>query len=308
MTEPTPASAIFPPSRWVVLVHGGAGDVPAERRTVHAEGCARAAEAGAAVLRAGGTALDAVEAAVRVLEDDPNFNAGTGACLNEDGLIELDASIMDGTSWRAGGVAAMPPFKNPIAIARAALEDGRHVLYAAHGAARFAMSKGFVRSTVEEMRTEAAYERFKQIRDGKAGEKGWAGGTVGAVARDQSGRVAAATSTGGMFDKAAGRVGDSPILGAGTWADDAHGAASTTGHGEAFMRTAFSVRVIESLGDDPHASVTGAIARMHEKIGSRGGVIVVDREGRAVWARNTVTMSWGLVRADDTGEHEEAGA
>lgn len=308
MSAVTPASREFPPSDWAILVHGGAGDVPAERRTIHAEGCARAAEAGAAILRAGGSALDAVEAAVRVMEDDPSFNAGTGACLNEDGLIELDASIMDGTTWRAGGVAAMPPFKNPIAIARAALEDGRHVLYAAHGAARFAMSKGFVRSTVEEMRTEAAYERWKQLRDGKVAEKGWAGGTVGAVARDRSGRVAAATSTGGMFDKAAGRVGDSPVIGAGTWADDAHGAASTTGHGEAFMRTAFSVRVVEALGDVPLATVSQMLAQMNEKIGSRGGVIVVDRSGRAVWARNTLTMSWGLVRADASGESSESGS
>lgn len=301
-------SASYPASQWTILVHGGAGDVPVDRRPAHAEGCARAAEAGAAVLRSGGSALDAVEAAVRVLEDDPIFNAGTGACLNEDGLIELDASIMEGTNLRAGGVAAMPPFKNPIAIARAALEDGRHVLYAAHGAARFAMSKGFARSTVEEMRTDAAYERWKQVRDGKASEKGWAGGTVGAVARDVHGHVAAATSTGGMTDKAAGRVGDSPLIGAGTWADDEHGAASTTGHGEAFIRTAFSVRVVESLGDDPQPQVTRALAQMHEKVGKTGGVIVVDRQGRAMWARNTATMSFALVRADASGESQQAGA
>lgn len=288
------AHRTYPPARWVILVHGGAGDVPEARRPLHAEGCAHAAAAGAEVLRAGGTALDAAEAAVRVLEDDPLFNAGTGACLNEDGLIELDASIMDGTG-RAGAVGAMPPFKNAISIARAALEDGRHVMYAAHGAARFAMSKGFARATVEDLRTEAAFERWKEVRDGRAKDKGWAGGTVGAVARDASGHVAAATSTGGMTDKAAGRVGDSPIIGAGTYADDAVGACSTTGHGESFIRTVFASRAtVESL--------TGDLERMTERTGGRGGAIVVSSDGRAAWARNTPTMSYAIV-TDDSSEH-----
>lgn len=286
----------YPESPWTILVHGGAGDVPVDRRPIHAAGCARAAEAGAAILRDGGSALDAVEAAVRVLEDDPHFNAGTGACLNEDGLIELDASIMDGATLRAGAVAAMPPFKNPIAIARAALEDGRHVLYASHGAARFAMSKGFARATVDEMRTELAYDRWKALRDGRATEKAWAGGTVGAVARDVNGHVAAATSTGGMTDKAAGRVGDSPIVGAGTYADDTSGAASTTGHGEAFIRTAFAARVVQTL------TPAEDLERMTARTGGTGGVIVVDPGGRASWARNTATMSYAIARADHQTE------
>lgn len=285
-------SHTYPPARWVILVHGGAGDVPIDRRPLHAEGCARAAEAGAAILRAGGTAVDAAEAAVRVLEDDPLFNAGTGACLNEDGLIELDASIMDGATLRAGAVAAMPPFKNAISIARAAMEDGRHVMYAAHGAARFAMQKGFTRSTVEELRTDAAFTRWKELREGRASEKGWAGGTVGAVARDANGHVAAATSTGGVMDKAAGRVGDSPIIGAGTYADDALGCASTTGHGEAFIRTVFAARVVSER------DVGAALHRMTTVTGGRGGVIVIDREGRATWARNTATMTYAIVRDD----------
>ncbi len=283
----------YPPSQFVILVHGGAGDVPAERRALHAEGCLRAAEAGAAVLKSGGAALDAVEAAVRVLEDDPLFNAGTGACLNEDGLIELDASIMDGTG-RAGAVAAMPPFKNAISIARAALEDGRHVMYAAHGAARFAMQKGFERATVEALRTDAAFQRWKELRDGRASEKGWAGGTVGAVARDLHGHVAAATSTGGMMDKAAGRVGDSPLIGAGNFADDATGACSTTGHGEAFIRTVFAARArVDSLAAD--------LERMTARTAGRGGAIFVAPDGSAAWARNTASMSYALV-SDTTAE------
>lgn len=283
----------YPPAKTAIIVHGGAGDVPAERVALHVEGCARAARAGAAILAADGSALDAVEAAVRALEDDPLFNAGTGACLNEDGLIELDASIMDGATSRAGAVAAMPPFKNAISIARAALEDGRHVMYAAHGAARFAMHKGFMRATVDELKTEAAEKRWREVRDGRATEKGWAGGTVGAVARDAHGHVAAATSTGGMTDKAAGRVGDSPIIGAGTFADDALGAASTTGHGEAFIRTVFAARVIEHPDGE---SAARDLDRMTALTGGRGGVILVDRDGRAAWARNTATMTYALVR------------
>jgi len=307
ITRAAPTARAYPASRWVILVHGGAGDVPVESRPLHAAGCARAAEIGASVLRAGGTALDAVEAAVRALEDDPHFNAGTGACLNEDGLIEHDASIMDGATLRAGGVAAMPPFKNPIAVARAALNDGRHILYAAHGAARFALSKGFTRASIEEMRTPMALERWKAVREGKANDKGWAGGTVGAVARDAHGHVAAATSTGGMTDKAAGRVGDSPIVGAGTYADDAAGAASTTGHGEAFMRTAFSARIVEHLEGALDTTTADAIDRMTARTGGAGAVIVVDPTGRAAWARNTATMSYAIVRADDTMESSESG-
>src|SRR5580658_8905635 len=138
---------------WSVLVHGGAGDVAAERVARHVDGCRAAAQAAADVLRGGGRALDAVERAVAALEDDPSFNAGTGACLNAEGLIELDASIMEGSRLRAGGVCALPPFLNPIAIARAVLEDGQHVLYAGEGAARFAIDRGFTPSTAEAMTT-----------------------------------------------------------------------------------------------------------------------------------------------------------
>jgi beta-aspartyl-peptidase (threonine type) len=214
-----------------VLVHGGAGHVPAERRPRHVEGCARAARAGAEVLARGGSALDAVEVAVRALEDDPSFNAGTGACLNAEGRVEHDASIMNGADLRAGAICALAAFKNPIAIARAVLDDGRHVLYAAEGARAFAAAHGFVEVDPESLVTEvarAAWEAAK--RSGAAA--GWAGGTVGAVARDASGHVAAATSTGGTMNKRPGRVGDSPLIGAGCIADDESGAVSTTGHGE----------------------------------------------------------------------------
>jgi beta-aspartyl-peptidase (threonine type) len=296
-------------SRWVILVHGGAGEIAPERAPVHVQGCAAAAEIGAKVLRDGGTALDAVEAAVRALEDDPNFNAGTGAALNEEGGIELDASIMEGISLRAGAVAALPPFRNPIAIARAALEDGRHVLYAGEGAARFAEEHGFSRATLEEMRTERAQERLRQVH-GQRGSTNWSGGTVGAVARDGWGHVASATSTGGTVDKRVGRVGDSPLVGAGTYADDLHGACSTTGHGESFIRTSFAARAVGQLATAP---APGSIASrtldllddMTKRVGGNGGAILVDREGRSAWARNTKAMSWALVRRLPVGDEEQ---
>ncbi len=310
--EPPSFSREEPPARWVVLVHGGAGDVSPERRPLHAEGCARAAEAGAAVLRAGGSALDAVEAAVLVLEDDPRFNAGTGACLDEDGEIVLDAAIMDGATLRAGAVAALPPFHHPIAIARAALSDGRHVLYAGAGAADFARAHGFTPSTTEAMRTELALQRWQEVRDKRA-ESGFAGGTVGAVARDVHGHVAAATSTGGTVDKRRGRVGDSPIVGAGTYADDGGAAISTTGHGEAFLRTVFAGRLSDDAARLRGVGGLGGAASdrlraMTLRTGGHGGVIAVDGDGRAMVARNTPTMSFAFVRHDGADEWREAGA
>jgi beta-aspartyl-peptidase (threonine type) len=294
-----------------VLVHGGAGDVPEARRASHAEGCARAAEVGAAVLRAGGSALDAVDAAVHALEDDPRFNAGTGACLDEDGQIALDAAIMDGATLRAGAVAAMPPFTHPIAIARAALVDGRHVLYAGDGAARFASAHGFTPSSTEAMTTELAQARWDDVRKQRL-DTGWAGGTVGAVARDAHGHVAAATSTGGTVDKRRGRVGDSPLIGAGTYADDAGCAVSTTGQGEAFIRSVFAARLsddatrLRGLGGLAQAA-TERLRAMATRTGGHGGVIAVDADGRAAFARNTPTMSWAMVRHDGVDETRAEG-
>ncbi len=287
-----------------LLVHGGAGAVPEARRPLHAEGCLRAARSGAEVLRDGGSVLDAVERAVRALEDDPLFNAGTGACLNADGLIELDASIMDGSTLRAGAVCALAGFAAPVAIARAALEDGRHVLYAAHGARLFALSRGFVEVPEGSLVTPAARAAFQAARGGAA--SGWAGGTVGAVARDASGRTAAATSTGGLVNKSVGRVGDSPLIGAGTFADDTAGAVSTTGNGEGLMRIGVARLATFAMGNGAAAeeAVRAAIASMAARVGASGGAIAVDRAGRWGWSRSTATMSWAKV--DAAGE--EGGA
>lgn len=292
------ASWAHGPCTWSILVHGGAGDVAAERVPLHVAGCERAAAAGAAVLQAGGSALDAVQRAVEVLEDDPCFNAGTGACLNADGAIELDASIMDGSTLRAGGVCALAPFKNPIAIARRVMDASRHVLLAGEGAARFAQEQGFARADPSSMITDLARARLAAAQAKRATE-GWAGGTVGAVARDAGGRVAAATSTGGMVNKLAGRVGDSPIVGAGTYADDATAACSTTGHGEAMIRVCLAKTASDATrtAGAEHAA-RASLAMMHARTGGTGGAILAARDGSLGLARTTRTMSWAAVTDD----------
>lgn len=281
---------------WAILVHGGAGNVPEASREAHARGCRAAAEAGAEILARGGSAMDAAERAVQVLEDDPRFNAGTGACLTEDETIELDASIIDGETLRAGAVCALPPFKNPILVARAVLEEGRHVLYAAEGAARFAKAHGFVPSTLEAMTTEAARKHLEAARARQAAE-GFAGGTVGAVARDARGHVAAATSTGGTTNKRAGRIGDSPILGAGNYADDGAGACSVTGQGEFVMRTCLAKTAIDWMreGAPPKYAAMTAIQYLATRTGGRGGLILMGPRRDLGWARSTDTMSWAAM-------------
>jgi beta-aspartyl-peptidase (threonine type) len=244
------------------------------------------------VLLAGGSALDAVEQAVVLLEDDPIYNAGTGASLTWDGSIELDAGVMEGTAMRAGAVAALPPFRNPIRVARRALDDGRHVLYAAEGAAAFARAHGFEPAPLEAMRTERAVERLDRFKVGRESE-GWAGGTVGAVACDRHGRVAAATSTGGTVGKRPGRVGDTPLFGAGTWADDASGACSGTGIGEMIIRVGLARTACDLVraGVPAEEAARRAIEELGARVGGTGGLILVDRTGAVGIARNTRTMS-----------------
>ncbi len=291
-------------SGFAVLVHGGAGSVPEGRREAHAEGCRRAASAAGAMLREGASALAAAEAAVRVLEDDPLFNAGTGACLNAEGHIEHDASIMEGTGLRAGAVCALEGFAAPIAVARAALVDARHVMYAGAGARAFALRQGFVPVGEERLITPAARAAFEAAR-AEPGAVGWAGGTVGAVVADLRGHLAAATSTGGMVNKSPGRVGDSPLIGAGTYADDEAGAISTTGHGEGMIRLGTARVAAVAMGGEASAeeAARAAITKLFDKLGATGGLIAIDHRGRWGLARSTTTMSWAVV----TGEGEESG-
>jgi beta-aspartyl-peptidase (threonine type) len=292
-----------------VLVHGGAGELLPQDVERHHAGCRVAVAAAAAVLGQGGTSLDAVERAVLALEDDPVFNAGTGAVLNEAGLVELDASIMEGARLQAGAVCALPPFAHPIAIARAALEDGRHVLYAGEGAERFALEKGFVRVTSEAMTTGTARERWAAARarmaiDSPALPAHGPGGTVGAVAVDTRGSVAAATSTGGISMKRAGRVGDSPMIGAGNYADDDLGACSATGHGESAMRVCLARSAVDLLRArvDPEEAAAAVIRSMTDRVGGHGGVILVDRFGRLGLAHNTAHMTWAAAAEHLDGE------
>ncbi len=274
-----------------MLVHGGAGNLSPGATALPVEGCRAAVDAAAEILGEGGSALNAAQRAVEVLEDDPCFNAGTGACLNEDGTVEFDAAIMEGTLLRAGAVCALSPFEHPIAVARAVLNEGVHVLYAGAGASRFALLRGFSPAREEDMVTDAARERLTRVRAGLLKERG---GTVGAVARDANGTVVAATSTGGLVNKAAGRVGDSPILGAGTYADDEAGACSNTGDGEAFMRVCLAKTAIEWLrgGMHPEDAARAAIRFVLVRAQGAGGSILIDRFGRLGWARSTKTMPW----------------
>jgi len=200
---------------------------------------------------------------------------------------------MEGRDLRAGGVCALSGFRNPISIARAALEDGRHVLYAGEGATRFARTHGFVSVPETALVTEAAIAALASARAG-SGPTGWAGSTIGVVALDESGRLAAATSTGGMVNKRAGRVGDSPLIGSGTYADDGAGAVSTTGHGEGMIRLCIAYAIVDLMreGATPEQATRGAIDRLHSRLGFTGGAIAIDRTGRFGLARSTSTMSW----------------
>lgn len=286
----------YPASRTVVLVHGGAGEVPEASRAAHAAGCLAAARVAHALLLAGGSALDAVCAAVRVLEDDPRFNAGTGASLDASGALSLDAAVMDGRTLRAGAVACLPPFRHPIDVARRLVdesESGGPVLLASGGARAFAEASGFVAAPPESMITELAKQKLAEAK--RSGiSAGFAGGTVGAVARAADGSLAAATSTGGKSNKPVGRIGDSPLPGAGTYADDTLGACSGTGDGEAFMRLVLAHRAVTLLERDPRAAER-AIGELGSRLGALGGLLLVSPRGEASFARNTVTMGFAVV-------------
>ena len=280
-----------------ILVHGGAGAIfPDDRAHACARGCLEAARAGHRILLAGGTALDAAEAACVVLEDDPAFNAGTGSCLNADGEVEMDACLMDGASLAAGAVAAIRGVRNPIQVARLVMDRSGHVLLAGEGAARFARSQGVPPWPPSLLVTERALERWrKEHRHGPSNKPG----TVGAVAIDARGHVAAATSTGGISFKLPGRVGDSPLPGAGTYADDGAGAVSATGQGEAIIRVVLARHVCDRLaaGETAQAAAQSGLREL-ARVGGEGGLIVVDRSGRLGAATNAARMSRGGVDAD----------
>ena len=291
-----------------LIVHGGAWDIPDEAVAACESGCKRALEAGWAVLAAGGAALDAIEAAIVVLEDDPVFDAGYGSHLNLDGHVECDAIVMDGATLRAGAAATLHHIKNPIQAARAILEKCPHMMLVAEGAERFAKANGVKLCKAEELVSEAELEAWMKCKkDAHAAEhhRGHEQGTVGAVAIDQQGRLFAATSTGGTCCKLPGRVGDSPLIGCGCYADVEAGGASCTGYGEAIMKVVMAKSALDFLPREAsrtEGAAIGAARRAVELLASRtkatGGLILLDRHGEPGFAFNTPRMAYGYVAAD----------
>jgi len=299
-----------------ILVHGGAGPHRAHRDDKQVAVC-RAAEAGWAVLAAGGGAVAAVEAATRVLEDDPLFDAGVGSYLNLDGEVEVDAIIMDGRDLRFGAVAAVKRVRHPITVARLVLTESPHALLAGTGAERFARQRGLTVPAVDliapdvldQWRARRAAGIPASPYDGspEAMDQAWAGGdlgdTVGAVAVDQGGHVAAATSTGGTRDKWPGRVGDSPVVGSGAYADDRAGAVSCTGHGELIMRVCLAHTVCVDMAGDATARTAceRAMSHLAERTGGQAGLIAIDCRGRLGWAWNTEAMPYAWRSEEGNG-------
>jgi beta-aspartyl-peptidase (threonine type) len=292
--------------RWRLVIHGGAGSMRPGKLDPEQEQCARAGleaalAAGAAILDKRESALDAVEAAVRVLEEDPCFNAGRGSVLTASGCIELDAAIMDGRTRAAGAVSGLRTTRAPISLARALLERGPHVFLSGHGADDFARDHGF--EQVENSWFEIP-ERRRQL-DELLGEDGFDDeikyGTVGAVAVDLEGHVAVATSTGGLTAKRWGRVGDSPLIGAGTYADDRSAAVSATGSGEYFIRAVAAHQLAERvrLAGQPLQEALDAVLADVASLGGKGGLIAVAPDGEAAWSFTTPAMYRGM--ADSGG-------
>ncbi len=276
-----------------MLVHGGAGprhsddDVEGTKR-----GCLVAAQAGYAVLKKGGSALDAVEAATRVLEDDPLFNAGIGSALTKEGTAELDASIMNGETLAAGAVACVTCFQNPVTVARAVMESSGHVFLVGPGAERFGQAKGLPlvpNARLITSRSRRQLERFAASL-----------GTVGAVAVDAGGHVAAATSTGGTTGKLAGRVGDSPLIGCGTYADDSTAAVSCTGLGEAIIRVTLARHAADLARDRSAFEAARAAVATLARVDGGAGLILVKPDGDLGWAFSTERMARAWV--SDSGE------
>ncbi|MDB5709828.1 MAG: isoaspartyl peptidase/L-asparaginase [Sphingomonas bacterium] len=288
------------------MIHGGAGVIQRERTSPETDAGVRAAlnralDAGTAILAGGGTALDAVEAAVRVLEDDPNFNAGRGAALTIDCAAELDAAIMDGSNRAAGSVAGVTTTRNPVTLARAVMEQSAHVLLGREGADAFSVAHDLDQAGPDWF---IIPERRRQLDELIAGggkfDVDMKYGTVGAVARDTHGHLAAATSTGGVTGKRWGRIGDSPLIGAGTYADDRACAVSCTGAGEFFIRLGVAHEIaarVRLAGEDVQTAVNAVMAEV-VALGGTGGVIVAGADGAPAWYFTTPGMYRGRVTSD----------
>ena len=300
MASPAPAA----PSGYTLVIHGGAGVIersrirPEDEKAIRA-GLGRALEAGHVILARGGAALDAVEAAVQVLEDDPHFNAGRGSVFTHEGRNELDAAIMDGRTRAAGAVAGVTRTRHPVSLARAVMEKSPHVFLSREGADIFSVEQKLEQVDPSWFRTE---ERWRQLQEMKANKLSAFDvdlkyGTVGAVAVDSAGHVAAATSTGGLTGKRWGRIGDSPVIGAGTYADDRGCAVSATGAGEYFIRLGVAHEIcarVRLKGEDIETAANEVIGDLGE-IGGSGGVIMISTDGSGGWSFNTPGMYRAMV-------------
>ncbi len=295
---------------WALAIHGGAGVIERGSLTPEREAAYRAAmqaalDAGSAVLKKGGSSLDAVEATIRVLEDDPLFNAGRGAVFTADGRNELDASIMDGGSRRAGAVAGVTRTKNPISLARAVMEKSSHVMLAREGADQFSVEQGLEQVDPSYFRTELRWQQLLDWRrdNAKLLDPTHSRGTVGAVALDSQGHLAAGTSTGGMTGKRWGRIGDSPVIGAGTYAADGTCAVSATGSGEFFIRTSAARQVCDRIVWQKATVQAAADATIADigSLGGDGGLIAMDGRGRIAFAMNSSGMYRGWVTSLNAG-------
>jgi beta-aspartyl-peptidase (threonine type) len=295
-----------------IMVHGGAGALDnvkdSKTATRYLESIRRTLEHGREVMELGGSALQAVETCASLLEDDPVFNAGCGSVLNENGKVEMDAAIMDGRDLAAGAVAAIDNIANPVQLARLVMTESEHVMLIAEGAMRFADHCGMERVPEDYFYTPDRVEQLKQARlkhkvmldhdDTEEDSEDQKYGTIGAIAIDPSGNLAAATSTGGIVNKRMGRVGDSPIVGSGVFADNETCAVSATGYGEDFMRTVISKTIADFIfmkGMDAAQATEAGIEYLSRKVRGRGGVIVIDKDGNCSSGFTTKKMIHGWI-------------
>jgi len=300
----TPVASKEPQRMISIAIHGGAGVISRDQLgsddgANYRAGLAAALDAGYAVLEADGSSLDAVTTAVRILEDNPLFNAGKGAVLAHDGYVELDASIMEGRSLAAGAVTGLRHVKNPIELARRVMEQSPHVFLSGAGAEEFALTQDIALVPNDYFVTPIRKRQLQRVLQGKTQPKNeLAGlGTVGAVAIDKNGNLAAATSTGGMTNKRWGRIGDAPIIGAGTYANNASCAVSSTGHGEYFIRSVVAYDICALVEYRGWSLERAAKAVVHGKLvqrGGEGGVIAVDPKGTIVMEFNSPGMFRGM--------------
>ncbi|XP_023129085.2 isoaspartyl peptidase/L-asparaginase isoform X1 [Amphiprion ocellaris] len=298
----------------VVVVHGGAGHIPKERSEKSTEGVCSAVRAGYAVLKRGGSSMDAVVEAVAQLENNPAFNAGCGSVLNMKGEVEMDTIVMDGKTLGSGAVSAVRNIANPVCLARLVMDKTSHTCLTAEGANKFAQSMGVPEVPMESLITEYARMRWRKnlAADAKPVECQMGKmGTVGAVAVDSEGNVACATSTGGMLNKMEGRVGDTPCIGSGGYADNQTGAVSTTGHGEAIMKVTLARLILFHMeqGQSAEAASDLGLAYMKSRVEALGGVVTVDPQGHWAARFSSKQMSWAAAQKDTlhyglyTGEH-----